>query len=373
MEGQIVEDSASIPMSDAQSIAKTSDSITDALLRNATGVESEALNASTFTTATLSSVVIQVQAPSSGTIPAESAPLQLSEVPSVQGQEEVASTAYCATAPEEQVQEYKNPRCGPKMAYDTEYKLRAVEFYKQGHSKLETAKRFNVHPRRIREWIAMEEVLKVSPKDRKRVTKRLLNKLNVPESLLIACKSSPNRVVAGHSPGTIGTFSAASGTPDWPYQAQDATPLSHLEQLANLTSQAVQLGASQPGVGAVMTEPMSTEPETQIEVTSQSPSTPEKNNIAFLKTLSKSEVQQLLLAMNLAKYRDVFLDEQIDGEILSSLGESELRELGVSTGVHRIRFLKLIEGRHSAEDILKVAPEYVATMSSKSQLNTSTS
>ena len=114
-----------------------------------------------------------------------------------------------------------------------------------------------------------------------------------------------------------------------------------------------------------MTEPMNAEPENQIEVTSQSPTTPEKNNIAFLKTLSKNEVQHLLLAMNLSKYQDVFLDEQIDGEILSSLGEGELLELGVTTGVHRIRFLKLIEGRHSAEDILKVAPEYVSTMSSK--------
>lgn len=365
MDPQIVVNSTQIPMSDPQSIGK-GDSLTDALLRNATGVESEALNASTFASGTLPSVVVQVQAPS--TIPAEGATLQLSEVPSVQGQEEVASTAYCATTPEEQLQEYKNPRCGPKMAYDAEYKLRAVEFYKQGHSKLETAKRFSVHPRRIREWIAMEEVLKVSPKDRKRVTKRLLNKLNVPESLLIACKSSQPRVVVGHNPAAIATFSTTPGTPDqtcWPYQAQEGTPLSHLEQLANLTSQAVQLSASQGGGGAVMTEPMSTEPENQIEVTSQSPSTPEKNNIAFLKTLSKSEVQHLLLAMNLAKYQDVFLNEQVDGEILSSLGESELLELGVTTGVHRIRFLKLIEGRHSAEDILKVAPEYVSTMSSK--------
>ncbi len=65
-------------------------------------------------------------------------------------------------------------------------------------------------------------------------------------------------------------------------------------------------------------------------------------------------MQQLLDAMQLTQYKEVFKQECIDGEILMELDDDDLqRELGIASKVHRIRLLRVIQGLQSAEDILK--------------------
>ena len=80
-----------------------------------------------------------------------------------------------------------------------------------------------------------------------------------------------------------------------------------------------------------------------------------EGNIAFLRSLSDESVGALLDAMNLSKYKAKFLAEQVDGELLFSLGESELRELGVESGLHQLKLLKLIQGIYSAATFLRKA------------------
>ena len=72
-------------------------------------------------------------------------------------------------------------------------------------------------------------------------------------------------------------------------------------------------------------------------------------NIAFLKTMQRGDVLQLLDAMNLSVYKDAFEQEQIDGDIMACLNEEMLSELGVSRSLHRLRLLKIITGRTSAK------------------------
>ena len=78
-----------------------------------------------------------------------------------------------------------------------------------------------------------------------------------------------------------------------------------------------------------------------------------EENVTLLKTLSEGAVGQLLEAMNLSKYKKKFGEEQIDGELLTSLGETELRELGVESSLHRLRLKKLALGVYSPEALLK--------------------
>ena len=362
MEPQTTENQTISATTITQVMDKGTDAITEVLLRNATGGEQNKVTLSEEarqTAVSLASVVLQVQAsnsvdvPTISTIPQQGPNVHhLTEVPSAQ--EEVSTGFYQADV-------YKSPKGGPKKSYDTSYKLRAIEFYKQGHSKLQTAKQFGVHPRRIREWISMEEVLKVSPSDRKRLTKRLLNKLNLSESMITDLRQQKSGE-AGVGLNQSGELQqSTSEQPSWPYQTPEGqNPLSQLEQLADLTSQAVQLNVTHESTVIPDTVTQTSgeqEPQVQIaevNVTTESASTsPNKANMDFLKSLSKSQVQDLLDAMNLGKYKPAFLAEQVDGEIMSSFGDEELVELGVKSGVHRIRFLKLIQGRHSAEEILR--------------------
>ena len=43
----------------------------------------------------------------------------------------------------------------------------------------------------------------------------------------------------------------------------------------------------------------------------------------------------------------------MDGELLSSMSELDLEELGITSSLHKKRFTKLIEGKHSAKDYLE--------------------
>ena len=87
---------------------------------------------------------------------------------------------------------------------------------------------------------------------------------------------------------------------------------------------------------------------------SESPSSKatREDNITFLRTLTDEDVARLLDSMNLSRYKERFLAEQVDGELLSSLRQSELRELGVESGLHQLKLLKLVQGIYSAQRFL---------------------
>ena len=68
------------------------------------------------------------------------------------------------------------------------------------------------------------------------------------------------------------------------------------------------------------------------------------------------QVQCLLEAMGLSKYKEAFEVERISGDILVELECKEdilKNELGVTVELHRMRLLKIIRGEHSAREYLK--------------------
>ena len=65
--------------------------------------------------------------------------------------------------------------------------------------------------------------------------------------------------------------------------------------------------------------------------------------------MCSNQVLDLLAAMNLHQYQDVFRSEQVDGEIFSECDEGVLEhELGITSRLHRLRLLKIITGESSA-------------------------
>ena len=73
------------------------------------------------------------------------------------------------------------------------------------------------------------------------------------------------------------------------------------------------------------------------------------------------QIQNLLDAMHLAQYKDVFASEQITGEVLAELDEEILqKELGVSVKIHRVRLMKVINGKYSVQQILSGIDPYVS-------------
>ena len=60
------------------------------------------------------------------------------------------------------------------------------------------------------------------------------------------------------------------------------------------------------------------------------------------------QVAQFLEKIGLGKYKETFIEEQIDGCLLLELDESILKEeLGMSTRLHRIKLMSIIDGRLS--------------------------
>ena len=100
--------------------------------------------------------------------------------------------------------------------------------------------------------------------------------------------------------------------------------------------------------------PVCTTSVSALNDSSQSPSSKatREDNITFLRTLTDEDVARLLDSMNLSSYKERFLAEQVDGELLSSLRQSELRELGVESGLHQLKLLKLVQGIYSAQRFL---------------------
>ena len=65
--------------------------------------------------------------------------------------------------------------------------------------------------------------------------------------------------------------------------------------------------------------------------------------------------------MHLAQYKDIFASEEITGEIFAELDEEILQmELGVSVKIHRIRLMKVIDGKYSVQQILSGIDPYVS-------------
>ena len=57
----------------------------------------------------------------------------------------------------------------------------------------------------------------------------------------------------------------------------------------------------------------------------------------------------MLDAMNLGQYKEDFMKELVDGEILADCNETMLeQDLHVTSAIHRNRLMKVITGKHSA-------------------------
>ena len=81
-------------------------------------------------------------------------------------------------------------------------------------------------------------------------------------------------------------------------------------------------------------------------------------NKEYLRGLNHIKVLELLDLMDLGKYRENFMREHIDGEVLVDLGEEELKDLGVVSRLHILRFKKIIEGETPAQKYLEEGNPY---------------
>lgn len=78
----------------------------------------------------------------------------------------------------------------------------------------------------------------------------------------------------------------------------------------------------------------------------------------YLRSLNHIKVLQLLDLMGLSQYRDNFIKEHIDGEVLVDLGEEELKDLGVISKIHTLRLKKIIEGKIPSQKYLEEGNPY---------------
>ncbi|XP_064390464.1 uncharacterized protein LOC135338305 [Halichondria panicea] len=85
-----------------------------------------------------------------------------------------------------------------------------------------------------------------------------------------------------------------------------------------------------------------------------------EENRQFLNSLDYMQVLKLLELMGLKAYQEAFMAERVNGEVLLECDEDVLlNELKVTSKLRRVRLLKVISGRHSAEQILKGEDPYV--------------
>ena len=72
-------------------------------------------------------------------------------------------------------------------------------------------------------------------------------------------------------------------------------------------------------------------------------------------TMLLVQLSKLLDRMNLHQYRDTFVSEVVDGELLQECDSDTLQyELGVTSQVHRAKLLRIIAGRQSIRDFIEV-------------------
>ena len=68
----------------------------------------------------------------------------------------------------------------------------------------------------------------------------------------------------------------------------------------------------------------------------------------------------LLVAMELAQYKEAFVKESVSGEILADCDDEILQtDLGVASRLHRLRLMKVVSGRHSAASLIEGVDPYV--------------
>ena len=73
------------------------------------------------------------------------------------------------------------------------------------------------------------------------------------------------------------------------------------------------------------------------------------------------QVLEMLQKMDLAKYIPIFREEHVTGDILSTCDDALLKEeLEITMRLHRMRLLRVIEGKHSVQKILSGQDGYVA-------------
>lgn len=85
-----------------------------------------------------------------------------------------------------------------------------------------------------------------------------------------------------------------------------------------------------------------------------------ENNKLFLATLDSMQMVELLEFMGMKQYYTSFLSERVTGEIFLECDEQVLEtELKVTSKIHRVRLMKIISGKHSAEIIMKGEDPYV--------------
>ena len=66
------------------------------------------------------------------------------------------------------------------------------------------------------------------------------------------------------------------------------------------------------------------------------------------------QVVSLFATMGLQKYSETIAQERVTGDILSECTEDVLeKELHITSKLHRVRLMKLIDGSHSAKKIFE--------------------
>lgn len=63
----------------------------------------------------------------------------------------------------------------------------------------------------------------------------------------------------------------------------------------------------------------------------------------WLKDLSVSEVSELLSKLRLSHYADMFAEQGVDGNLLSELDETDMKDLGIKSSFHRKKLMKFIQ------------------------------
>ena len=60
--------------------------------------------------------------------------------------------------------------------------------------------------------------------------------------------------------------------------------------------------------------------------------------------------------VNLDEYSSIFLKEQVDGSLLSEFDDVIMKDLGISSKLHRMRLSNFITGKTSARQYLEKDP-----------------
>jgi len=82
-----------------------------------------------------------------------------------------------------------------------------------------------------------------------------------------------------------------------------------------------------------------------------------QDNKKFLQSLDNLKILQVLDGMNLSQYCVAFRDARVDGQLLTTLTQTELIELKVNSTLHQKKLLNVIDGKESAEKYLQLSSE----------------